>query len=93
MVDFDDYSDFKFPSYTYKDILSDEDKKWEAEHEPILEQEFLDAGTAMEQGNTSAALLHFKSAFAKMNQMKARLVVCSFWRQWPLVVAIWHGIR
>jgi len=66
------------PPRSYRDILSDEDKSWEAEHELILKKEFLDAGTAMKQGNTSAGLLHLESAFAKMKQMKARLVVCSF---------------
>jgi len=65
-------------SGSYEDILSDEDKSWEAEHMLILKKHFLDARTAMERDNTSAALLHFESAFAEMKQMKARLVVCSF---------------
>ena len=64
-------------SHSYKDILSDEDKSWEAEHELILKKEFLDAQAARERGDASAELLHLESAFAEMKQMKARLVVCS----------------
>ena len=69
-----------FASYSYKDVLSDEDKSWEAEHELILKKEFDDASAAMAREDTSAALSHLESAFAKMRQMKARLVVCSLQR-------------
>jgi len=65
-------------SDSYRDVLSDEDKSWEAEHELILKKEFLDACAAMKRDDKSAELLHLESAFAEMKQMKTRLVVCSF---------------
>ena len=62
--------------YVYSDLLTEEEKAWEAEQKPLLQKDFDEAKAALDQDDMPAAILHFESAFGRMAEMKKKLEVC-----------------
>ncbi len=59
--------------YVYSDILTEEEKAWEAEQNILLKKEFESAQNAND--DPGAELKHLENAFAKMEEMRKRLEV------------------